>query len=148
MLRSFFSDRFESDYRINLVWCRFLIEHEDELTDVIKKELSHLINAHHIWLARVMGNAAESNTWDILPTRYWEQLIVDNHRKTQEFLIHMDLEKHIQYHSEEGVPLDAINTIILYHILQHSTHHRARLAVETRSIGLTPPSTEMMALED
>ena len=148
MLRSFFSERFETDYRINLVWCRFLLEHEDELTDVIKKEFSHLINVHHIWLSRVLGTAPESLSWDILPTRYWEQLIVDNHRKTQEFLVHMEGEERIQYHSEEGVPLNAVNTNMLYHILQHSTHHRARLAMETRAIGLTPPSTEMMALED
>lgn len=148
MLRSFFSERFNTDHQINILWHRFLLEHEDELNDFIKKEFSHLINVHHIWLSRIMGNLPESHSWDVLPTRYWEQLIVDNHRKTQEFLVHMEWEERVQYHSEEGVPLDAINTNMLYHILQHSTHHRARLAVEVRAIGLTPPSTEMMILED
>lgn len=148
MLRSFFSDRFEIDHRINMLWCKFLLEHEDEINDIAKKEFSHLINVHHIWLARMIGVKAESHSWDTLPSRYWEQLIVDNHRKTQEFLTHIEWEERVQYHSEEGTPLDALNTNMLYHVLQHSTHHRARLAIEMRTLRLIPPSTELMILQD
>jgi uncharacterized damage-inducible protein DinB len=55
--QAFFKEKFEYDLHSNLGWLKFLEENEDDLSDDNLKELSkwmsHIINVHHIWNARL-----------------------------------------------------------------------------------------------
>lgn len=148
MLRTFFSEKFKKDHQINKVWFHFLMDQDDVINDKLKKEFSHLINVHHIWITRICGKQPESHSWDILPMIYWEQLLDDNHRKTQEMLNYFTNNEVVPYQSEEGLFLSSSTSDVLYHILQHSTHHRAKMIVELNLLGIVPPNTELIILED
>jgi len=139
-MKEFFIDKFEYDFRSNQKWVDVLAKHEDELTDFIRKSMSHIINVHHIWISRILEKNAESHTWDVLPIDYWDQLMHDNLRQTIEYLEHVDSTEKVDYHSEEGVKLSKSSIDILYHILNHSNYHRAQIAMELRKLSITPPS--------
>lgn len=138
-MKEFFIDKFEYDFRSNQKWLDVLTKNEDELSDYIRKSMSHIINVHHIWISRILEVKAESHSWDILPVRFWDQLMHDNLRKTIEYLEHIELTEKVNYHSEEGVQLSKSAIDILYHILNHSNYHRAQIAMELRILGITPP---------
>ncbi len=122
------------------MWCEHLERHEDSLNDFVRKQMSHVINVHHIWISRLDGQPVESGSWDLLPVSYWQKLSRENYQRTTDYLDHLDLEEKIRYHSEEGVPLEKSAVDILYHILQHSQYHRAQIARELRLLELPVPS--------
>jgi uncharacterized damage-inducible protein DinB len=145
MLREFLLDKFEFDYQVNRTWSAHLQLHEDQLNPFIIKQMSHVINMHHIWLSRLYSAQAESGEWDELPLMYWDRLLQENYLKTQEFMRHFDGTAKSNYHNSEGVPMEKSDVDILYHILHHSQYHRAQIARELRIIGLPVPSMHFIA---
>ena len=139
MLKEFFQDKFEYDFRSNKKWSEVLISQEDELPDYVHKMMSHIVNVHHIWIQRILDLPSESFSWDKLPIDYWIKLHQDNYSKTIDYLEKNEAYEKVNYHSEEGVVLtkDAID--ILYHILNHSNYHRGQIAKSLRDNGLEPP---------
>lgn len=147
MIKDFFIDKFEYDFRSNQKWCEVLQQNEDSLSPFILKSFSHIINVHHIWITRIEGKIAESHTWDQLPLDYWAKLCQDNHLKTNDYLEKIELNTKVNYMSEEGVRLEKIDIDILYHILNHSTYHRAQISREICDLGLSPPSFNFISFK-
>ena len=139
-MKEFFIDKFEYDFRSNQTWVELLLQNEDDLSDFVLKSMSHIINVHHIWIARITETSIESHTWDRLPIDFWEQLMHDNLRKTIDYLEHFDTAEKVNYHSEENVQLSRSTIDVLYHILNHSNYHRAQIAMELRNLDIKPPS--------
>lgn len=102
--------------------------------------MSHIINVHHIWHSRLMTTKAESELWDELPISYFEKLNEANYRGTINFLEQNELNQKIHYHSSEGVKLEKETIDILYHILNHSTYHRAQIVMDLKQNNLKHPS--------
>ena len=144
-MKEFFIDKFEYDFRSNQKWVEVLAKNEDDLSDFIRKSMSHIINVHHIWISRILEEKPESHSWDLLPVRFWDQLLCDNLRKTTEYLENFEFSEKINYHSEEGVQLSKTAIDILYHILNHNNYHRAQIAMELRNLGISPPSFNFIA---
>lgn len=147
MIKEFFLDKFEYDFRCNAQWIKTMASHEDELSDFVLKSFSHLINVHHIWIHRILELPVESHTWDLLPIDYWERLARENQLKTEDFLEKYELESKVLYTSEEGVQLEKEIVDILYHILNHSNYHRAQISRELRVLDITPPSFNFISFK-
>ncbi|MDX2361300.1 MAG: DinB family protein [Crocinitomicaceae bacterium] len=140
MIKDFFVDKFEYDFRSNKQWIEHLTNNEDQLSEYITKSMSHIINVHHIWIHRLINQGQESYTWDHLPLDYWTKLAHENYLKTIEYLEQIELNEKVNYHTEEGVLLSNTAIDILYHILNHSNYHRGQIAKELRDLGLDAPS--------
>ena len=147
MIKEFFLDKFEYDFRCNAQWIKTLLKHEDDLTDFTIKSFSHVINVHHIWIQRLLEQPSESNTWDKLPIDYWQKLVQENHLKTQDFLEKNEFIGKVLYTSEEGVPLEKEAVDILYHILNHSNYHRAQISLDLRQSGISPPAFNFISFK-
>jgi len=145
VIKEFFIDKFEYDFRSNKKWCEHLLSNEDDLNDYIRKSISHIINVHHIWIHRVIEMPAESHTWDVLPADYWINLAQENFLKTVEYLEQFESNEKINYHTEEGVEFSKEVIDVLYHILNHSNYHRGQIARELRNLGLSVPSFNFIA---
>lgn len=145
MLHLFFADKFEFDFRSNLRWCEVMEQQEDQLNPYIVRSFSHILNVHHIWICRLTGRSVESHSFDILPMNYWEQLARQNYLQTIEFLNHPESPETVDYKSEEGVAMTKDAMDILYHILNHSAHHRAQISRELRLLGIEPPAFNFTA---
>ena len=138
-MKEFLKHKFEYDFLTNKKWCESLLKQEDSISDYSRKLMSHIINAHHIWIQRVLNLPSESNTWDIFPAEYWIKLSQENYLKTIEFLDNAEPLLEVHYKTEAGELGIKKASDILYHILNHSNYHRGQIAKDLRDTGLEVP---------
>ena len=139
-MKEFFLDKFEYDFHATANWIKSIEDQEDEISDFVKRSISHIINVHHIWNARLMNKKVESELWDVLPVSYLKGLHEQNYRETVDFLEKYELEEKVNYHSAEGIKMTKNVIDILYHMLNHANYHRAQIVMDLKQHGLSAPS--------
>ncbi|MGB5556102.1 MAG: DinB family protein [Flavobacteriaceae bacterium] len=139
-MKIFFNQLFDYNFYCN----KKLIEQSVALDTVPKKSselFSHILNAHHIWNARALGKAAEYKVWQQHDIKTWGDIHYENQRSSFEIVTNADdFEKRIDYENSEGRLF--INTLqdILFHIINHSTHHRSQILMDFRNHKIEPLS--------
>ncbi|NJB36580.1 DinB family protein [Croceivirga sp. JEA036] len=104
-----------------------------------KRLFSHILNVHHLWNAAILGEASEYTQWQIHAIEDWEDIHYNNQRTTFELLRNTeDLSKRINYTTEKGNTYTTEYKDVLFHIINHSTHHRGQLLVELRKHNVEP----------
>lgn len=128
-MHQFFIEKFDFDYSANIKWTKVFEGNEDILPAHGLKLMSHIINAHHIWITRLQGKQPESGTWDVFDVDFLAKLHMENLRATNDFLektpdlieiVKMDL---------GGKTSEFSIFDVLYHILNHSNYHRAQISM-------------------
>ncbi|MBC6997384.1 DinB family protein [Cytophaga sp. FL35] len=137
-MKTFFNQLFDYNFFCN----KKLIAYCNELDSVpvkSKELFSHVLNAHHIWNARLREEKSAFNVFDIHEPNTWEEIHYENQRATFDITSHTDnFEKRISYESSEGRLF--ANTIqdVLFHIINHSAHHRGQILMDLRQNGIEP----------
>jgi uncharacterized damage-inducible protein DinB len=139
-MKEFFLDKFEYDYFATKSWIRCIEEQEDKVSPFVLKSISHIINAHHIWVCRLLNKKPESEVWDILPVPYLGRLHEHNYQETINFLEKYELNEKVNYHSAEGVKMTKNISDVLYHVLNHNNYHRAQIVMDLKQHELKYPS--------
>lgn len=137
-MNAFFHQLFDYNFYCN----RKLIEACADLEPLPGKAgewFSHLLNAHHIWNARILGEPATYEVWQQHDCAAWEDIHYENQRSTFEIITNADgFEHRIEYENVEGRSFANSLQDILFHVINHSTHHRGQIAVAFREAGLEP----------
>ena len=137
-MKAFFQQLFDYNYYCN----RQLIETCAPLETLPGKTgrlFSHILNAHHIWNARILERNPQFGVWQEHGVSEWQDLHYENQRETFEILMRdASPELRISYENSEGRAYSNTLQDILFHIVNHSTHHRGQIAAEFRSAGLEP----------
>lgn len=138
-MRAFFEQLFDYNFYAN----KRLIEAcltQQELPISIEKKFSHILNAHHIWNSRVLNDEVVFSVWQMHPKHTWSEVHYDVQRKTFDILKNTpDFQLRVDYESSEGsMYINAIDDI-LFHIINHSTHHRGQIMAELRGLDSIPP---------
>ncbi len=137
-MKAYFHQLFDYNYYCNkrlIETCSGL----EALPDKSAELFSHILNAHHIWNARILGIESKVEVWEVHQCDAWQDLHYDNQRNTFEIITNADhLEKRIDYENSQGRNFSNTLQDILFHILNHSTHHRGQIAMDFRSNGLEP----------
>ncbi|MBC9813007.1 hypothetical protein H9Y05_11060 [Crocinitomicaceae bacterium CZZ-1] len=144
-MQGFFLSKFEFDYQANERWID-AIEAQD-VTDhfEIRRQLCHILNVHHLWISRLNDMPVFSDDWDDLPFHSWRKLNRENCAQTQLFIVNKDIAGETEYTDSEGQEQRKTSSDILYHILQHSVHHRAYINFLLRKIGAIPAEMNFIA---
>ncbi|MEM6844378.1 MAG: DinB family protein [Bacteroidota bacterium] len=111
-----------------------LVSHEQ-----INLWMNHMLNAHFIWLSRLKGEAPPYTVWQKHNRSQW--LIINRQawEATQQFLDATgDLSQVITYQNSKGASFQNRVDDVLWHVLNHSTHHRGQISTVVRQQGLTP----------
>ncbi len=104
---------------------------------------SHLINAHHTWLARMQEESPVFDIWEIHVVNSFFQVDQKNHEASHALLEKLpDLEANIQYSNSQAKTYRNSYQDIFMHIINHSTYHRGQLSRMIRENGFVPPSTD------
>ena len=104
---------------------------------------NHILNAHHIWNSRIIGNMPHYQVWDSHEVSAWEEIHYENQRNSFEIITNAgSLDKRINYENSKGGTYSSNLQDILFHIINHSTHHRAQIAMDFRVNGLEPLTTD------
>lgn len=112
----------------------------EKISDRSQKLMGHILNAHHIWNARIQGAVPSFEVWQQHPQKDWADIHYENQRTTFDIVEGtVDLHKRIDYVNSKGSA--HTNTIldILYHVVNHSTHHRGQILMDMRENGAEPP---------
>lgn len=140
-MESFLKDFFAYNHYANQL---FIQSFEDGF-DVEKgiKLFSHIINAHHIWLARIHGNTPNYDVWEIHVINSFAKVEEQNYKQSIHLLQKInDLHQVISYNNSKGNAHQNTIKDILLHIINHSTYHRGQLASLIRESGMEPPVSD------
>ncbi len=100
---------------------------------------SHMLNAHHLWNARILGKKPDYDVWQLHDVQDWGDIHYENQRASFEITTNADdFEKRIDYENTKGRLFTNTLQDILFHIINHSTHHRGQIATDFRANGLEP----------
>lgn len=104
---------------------------------------SHILNAHHTWLARIEQQKSQWDVWQIHHFSNFERIDEANHQKTNAVLATTtDFNQITAYHTSGGSAYENRLSDILIHVVNHSTYHRGQIASIIREKGYDPPVTD------
>ncbi|MFZ1704112.1 MAG: DinB family protein [Saprospiraceae bacterium] len=97
----------------------------------------HILNAHQIWNSRILKlNSFGVN--DVHPFDSSVSIMLENNKNTLKIVDEFDFSETIKYTNSEGE--EFCNTVqdILFHVANHTTHHRGQIIAKFRSVGIQP----------
>lgn len=108
---------------------------------------SHVLNAQHIWLSRINKTEPLYDRFQDHPKEKFDSFLKENIAGFKVVLQSKDLEEVLPYKISTGDTFE--NTIgdILFHVVNHSTYHRAQIASLFKQAGITPPVTDYVFLK-
>jgi|SRR6185437_681645 len=112
------------------------------------KLLSHIALAQSLWLERMYGTPSIKTTWDTLDITSLEDKLRDNHKGWISFMNEVDeegLNKTYTYTTTRGEVFENSLYDILFHLINHSTHHRAQISKILRQHDIEPPVMDYIA---
>ncbi|MEZ4810015.1 MAG: DinB family protein [Allomuricauda sp.] len=137
-MKGFLQQLFDYNFYCN----KKLIEQCNSLEKIPERStklFSHILNAHHIWNQRILSNPVEFGVWDEHEVGKWGDIHYDNQRTSFEIITNADdLNKRVQYENSQGRTFANELKDILYHIVNHSTHHRGQILMDFRESGIEP----------
>ena len=132
-----FKELFEYTHYFNKKVIELISENKQKSSEKAIKLLNHTINANQIWNARII-NESQFEVWQI---NNWDDLLKlndDNYSNTLKILNNFDIYAEIDYKNSKGETFSNIIKDILFHIINHSTYHRAQIATELKQNGVKP----------
>lgn len=136
-----FNELFAYNYEMNKQVIQLITQHEPTISEKIFELISHTINAHQIWNARINKEEElgvwQLNSWENIPT-----INAQNYDKTINILQNNNLSTIVSYRNSKGEQFKNKIEDILFHIINHSTYHRAQIATECRNLGIKPLVTD------
>jgi len=137
-MKAFFNQLFDYNFYCN----KKLIEECQKLENVPDRTMelfSHILNAHHIWNARILGKKIEYDVFQLQSPKDWGDIHYENQRSSFEIITNVDdLEKRLDYENTEGRLFTNTIQDMLFHIINHSTHHRAQISIDFRNNAIEP----------
>ncbi|MCZ4245398.1 DinB family protein [Pedobacter punctiformis] len=112
-----------------------------------EKLFSHVLNAQHVWVSRIKGEVPQYGVWDVHYRNEFEKISADNFTQIREILNNTPLNQMVIYHNSKGDPYQSKVEEILFHLLNHSTYHRAQIATLFKKAGFEPPVTDYIMLK-
>ena len=107
------------------------------------KLFSHILNAHHIWNARITGRTPEFKVWQEHDIQVLGDIHYENQRNSFQIISSTeDFEKRIDYDDTDGRLLTDTIKDILFHIINHSTNHRGQIVMDFKANGLDPLASD------
>lgn|SRR5690554_1729311 len=136
-----FKELFTYNNHFNQKLIALLSENLQSISDKNLRLINHLVNAQQIWNARITSEE-EFEVWQV---NKWEELLRidnENYSKSIEIIDSSKLDNIIEYVNSKGIKFSNKIKDILFHIINHSTYHRAQIATELKNCGIEPINTD------
>lgn len=142
-MNSYFNELFDYNF-----YCNKKLIDQFNLPEIVQTEknimlFSHILNAHHVWNARILGLPENLGVFQIHKINEFADIHYDNQRSSFEIVTNTgDFEKRIDYINSQDRQFTNTIQDILFHIINHSTYHRGQIAIESRWNGIEPLSLD------
>ncbi len=138
MMKPFFKELIEYSHYTNQKLAAVFMENPDKTSEKSVKLFSHILNAQHIWNNRIEQKQTIYSVWQIQPVEDFKRIDRLNYEHSLSILDRFDFGDVIHYKTSTGLPFTNTVKEILFHVINHSTHHRAQIATEFKQNGLEP----------
>jgi uncharacterized damage-inducible protein DinB len=108
--------------------------------------INHIIGAQDEWLSRFDKDFVR--TWELFDQRSLPECRIGNRHSVEGWISYLSridaatLDAPIDYKNTAGTPYRHVLKDLVAHGINHSTHHRAQIAMLIRQGGGTPPGTD------
>ncbi len=141
-LNSFFTELFDYNRAANEDYIALLNTNEKQLNEKCVSLINHIINAHHIWNNRIEKKEMAYGVWEIHKFTDLKLLNNSNHAVSKELLADYPLDHKLDYVTTKGELFSSKVQDVLFHVINHSTYHRAQIATMLKSLGIEPPKSD------
>lgn len=136
---------FDYHYQTNKDYIEIIAAHTG-LPERVRTLMSHILNAQAIWIDRIMEVRGEKS----FSLKVWEQhqdhLLLPIQNKlvsaTNYVFNEFALDQSISYQNSKGKKFTNEVRDILFHIINHGSHHRAQIAMMLSREGIVPPTND------
>lgn len=146
-MQKLFKELFEYNHYSNQQLADAIGTDLDSIPGKVLDLYSHILNAHQIWNSRIKGETPAIGVWDVRTALHFNDIDKANFQQTLSIIDQLELDSRITNIKVKGRPLDKKIWEILFHVINHSTYHRAQIATEFRKNELTPLTTDYIFYE-
>lgn len=104
--------------------------------------LNHLINAQEIWNNRILNQKSTVEVWEKRSLIDLEEINKSNYNQSLQIIETIDLSQKINYKNSKGSEFSNSVQEILFHVINHSTYHRAQIASDLKANGIEAINTD------
>ena len=140
-MKSFFKDIFEYHHHFNQKLISEIKTHADRLPERTYPLFCHILNAHQIWNSRIL-NFSSFAVRQVHAIDSCADIDNKNYSDTLKIIESTDLEKIIIYTTFRGDKFSNSVRDILFHVANHSTHHKGQIISDFRNRDIEPLVTD------
>ncbi|MCB0374538.1 MAG: damage-inducible protein DinB [Sinomicrobium sp.] len=140
-MKAFFNDIFEYHHLINQKLADELSKNSGRIPERTIPLFSHTVNAHQIWNSRILQTAPVAPN-QVYTLEACKQIDNSNYRNTLKILRSFVLESEIAYQNSKGESFKNSIREILFHVANHTSHHRGQIVSDMRQSGIVPIITD------
>lgn len=141
-MNTFFTELFAYSNHFNQQLAAIFQAEQEKCSEKSISLFNHILNAHHIWNSRITEKQTSFVVWGKHPVAELKRIDQENYQTTLEILERYDLNDAMNYANSNGQKFSNSIHDILFHIINHSTYHRAQIASEFKQSGLQPLVTD------
>ena len=141
-MKDFFIELFEYSHDCNQKLAELFRTYSTQTSEKATKLYNHILNVHQVWNSRIEPNQNPFGSWEVHPLHEYPSIDQANFKNSLLILDKYELTTSIHYLNTKGQPFSNSVKDILFHIINHSTYHRAQIATEFRQNGLEPLMTD------
>ena len=141
-MTSFFNDLYDYNYHYNKLIIDTALANRGFSKEATRL-FSHILNTHQRWNAILLETVPEYDSWQIHKPTQWEELHYDTQRTTFGIITSTEnFDKAVSYQDQEGHSFMNSLHEVLFHIINHSTHHRAQIITMLAGEGISLKPTD------
>jgi uncharacterized damage-inducible protein DinB len=135
-MKDFFKELFEYSHHFNQMILQSFAEQPEKIPERPFKLISHIINAQHVWNCRILRNQQQLGIWDVHSLDALKVVDIANHAASNHIVDQYELNDLLHYTNSKGEPFSNSIRDILFHVVNHSTYHRAQIASDMKQAGM------------
>ena len=134
----FFKELFDYCHYYNLKLIQTILQHQDRTSDRALQLINHVVNAQHVWNSRILNISPQLGVWDMNSLEELEKWDRENFDQSIQIIDQNDMDEIIAYTTTKGDHYRSSIRDILFHIINHATHHRAQIIIDLKIINVEP----------
>lgn len=141
-MKDFFCELLAYHHQLNQQLVALLISNASIVSSKTTELFSHSLNAHQIWNSRILANQKPFSVWQVHEISAYKSMDQSNYEISLAIIQNYELDEVVTYQTSKGEPFANSIRDILFHIVNHTTYHRAQIATELKGVGIIPPSAD------
>lgn len=137
-MKNFFKELFEYNNTANQKFIEVFESNASIVTDRAANLFSHILNVHQIWNNRIEPRESLFDIWKNDNIQDYSIINKNNFEHSISIIDNHDLTELIKYTNTKGQIFYNSIKDIFFHVINHSTYHRAQIIVELKQKNIEP----------